>query len=185
MGCAILDTDDVSHSLQESGGAAVGPVAERFGRDVVAPDGSIDRRKLGGIVFGDAQARVALEVIMHPLVEGSVREWIESRRNDGGVCAVLVPLLYEAGLDRMFPWDAVAAVVASRETQLARLAGRGFGRAEAEARIDAQMPCGEKARRADFAICNDGSLEELKGEARRLLDAVTRLPSGETNERNS
>lgn len=185
MGCAILDTDDVSHGLQGVGGAAVGPIAERFGRGVVAPDGSIDRRKLGGIVFGDAQARAALEAIMHPLVEETVRKWIGSRRQDGGVCAVLVPLLYEAGLDRRFPWDAIAAVVASRETQLSRLAGRGFGLAEAESRIDSQMPCVEKARKADFAINNDGSLEELKSEARRLLDAVKRLPSGEKNERNS
>ena len=182
MGCAILDTDDVSHDLQRTGGAAVERIAERFGRDVVAPDGSIDRRKLGGIVFGDAESRAALEAIMHPLVEDEVRAWIG--KLSGGVCAVLVPLLFEAGLDRKFPWDATVAVVSSRGTQLSRLARRGFVGAEAEARIDALMPCAEKARRADFAIKNDGSLEELKDGARKLLDAVKRLPSGEKNERN-
>jgi len=177
QGCDILDTDDVSHSLQASGGGAAGKIAARFGDGAIAADGSVNRRKLGELVFANPKALRDLESIMHPLIEGAVRDWISSRES-GRTLVVLVPLLFEAGLDHKFAWDATVAVVSSRETQISRLAQRGFDRAAAEARIDSQMPCAEKSRRATFTIVNDGSLAMLKSETARLLDKISLLPQG-------
>ncbi|MBR3085249.1 MAG: dephospho-CoA kinase [Kiritimatiellae bacterium] len=176
-GCDVLDTDDVSHSLQAPGGAAVVEIAGRFGNGTLAADGSVNRRKLGELVFADPKALRDLESIMHPLIEGAVRDWISSRKS-GRTLVVLVPLLFEAGLDRKFAWDATVAVVSSRENQISRLAQRGFDRAAAETRIDSQMPCAEKSRRATFTIANDGSLAMLKSETAKLLEKISLLPQG-------
>lgn len=178
MGCSVLDTDEISRSLQERGGAAVPAIADRFGAAAVAPDGSVDRRALGAAVFADPAARADLEAIMHPMIDRGVREWLDKQGGER-ICVVLIPLLFEAGYDRKFRWDATVAVVCSREEQIRRLATRGFSREEAIARIDSQMPCGEKARKATYSITNDGSLERLENETRKLLNAISLLPPGD------
>lgn len=176
LGCKILDTDEVTHALQGAHGEAVEAIADRFGAAIVSLDGAVRRKALGRIVFADAAARADLEAIMHPLVDRRVAEWIETHRVSG-VNAILVPLLFEAGYDRKFPWDAIVAVVCSPKIQMQRLLRRGLSPEEAQARIAAQMPCDEKSRRADFTIVNDGTKTELKEEAEKLLDAISRLPS--------
>jgi len=178
LGCGILDTDEVSHQLQGAQGTAVEAIADRFGADVISLGGSVKRKTLGKVVFADPKALADLEAIMHPLIEQEVVKWI-ARRPDGSLNAVLVPLLFEAGYDRKFRWDATVAVVCSREVQMERLLRRGLSESEARARVEAQMSCEEKARRADFAIMNDGSKATLLAEAERLLEAVSRLPTGD------
>lgn len=177
-GCAVLDTDDVSHALQSKGGGAVAPLAEEFGSGILAPDGSIDRRRLGSLVFADKGALARLNAIVHPMVEREVGEWIAAQGRE--MCkAVLVPLLYETGYDRKFGWDATVAVVCRPEEQLRRLMGRGLTRAEALARIDSQMPCGEKAARSDYVVRNDGEVAQLREEALEILSKVSRRKNGE------
>lgn len=178
LDCDILDTDDLSHDLQGPRGEAVEAIAERFGPDAIALDGAVNRRVLGRLVFSDPAARIALEEIMHPLIWAEVEKWI-STRADGTRNAVLIPLLFEAGFDRKFPWEATVAVVSSKEAQLRRLANRGIVGAEAEARIAAQMPCEEKSQRATFSIVNNGSMELLKAETRKVFDMVFRIRNGE------
>ena len=177
-GCAVLDTDDVAHALQASGGLAVAPIAGEFGAGVLAPDGSIDRGKLGKIVFADPSALARLNAIVHPMVGCEVARWIAARGD--GVCkAVLVPLLYETGLDRKFGWDATVAVVCRPEEQLRRLMGRGLRRDEALARISSQMPCAEKARRSDYVVENDGGIAQLRGKTLEILRKVSLRKNGE------
>lgn len=163
-----MDTDDVAHRLESPGGAAVEPIKREFGDAVASPDGSIDRRRLSSLVFGNPEALAKLNSIVHPLVAAEVARWLADG-SDVPFRVVVVPLLYEVGFDREFDFDAVMAVVSSEEVQLERLAGRGHTREEALARIAAQMPCGTKASLADYAIENNTSLEDLKDKIRSAL----------------
>ena len=167
-GGEVLDTDDVAHDLEGPGGAAVPEIARAFGQSVVASDGSIDRRRLGGLVFGDATALARLNAILHPMIAFEVDAWLE-KETDAPFKAVLVPLLYEAGFDTKVRWDRVLAVVCSESEQIRRLKGRGFNETEAEKRIAAQMPCAEKAARADCVIWNDADMRTLEGEVDKAL----------------
>lgn len=182
LGCEVLDTDEVAHALQ-AGGEAVDELARRFGAEIIRPDGGVDRRKLGARVFSDPTALADLNAIMHPRIFAETRRWLASRA-EGSTSAVLVPLLYESGLDRAMDWDAVVAVVCREEEQVRRIRLRGFTEAEARARIAAQMPCEEKAARADFTIRNDGSLEDLRDEVARVLKAIKSRRSGEHDEKS-
>ena len=170
-GGEVLDTDDVAHVLEGPGGAAVPEIARVFGSDVVAADGSVDRRKLGGLVFGDEAALARLNAILHPMIASEVDVWLE-KETAAPFKAVLVPLLYEAGFDTKVQWDKVMAVVCSETEQIRRLKGRGFNEAEARKRIASQMPCAEKAARADCVIWNDADMRTLEGEVDRALKSL-------------
>ncbi len=167
LGGDVLDTDDVAHALEAPDGAAIPEIARVFGKDVIADDGAVDRRKLGSLVFGDAVALAKLNAILHPLIAKVVDDWL-ARETKAPFKAVLVPLLYEAGFDRKVGWDKVLAVVCSEEEQMRRLRGRGLGEVEARRRIAAQMPCAEKAARADCVIWNDADIRTLEGEVERV-----------------
>ena len=167
-GGEVLDTDDVTHELEGPGGAAVSELRKVFGDGVVAADGSIDRRKLGSLVFGDAAALARLNAVLHPMIASKVGIWLEGA-SSAPFRAVLVPLLYEAGFDTKVWWDKVVAVVCSEAEQLRRLKGRGLSEDEARKRIASQMPCAEKAARADCVIWNDADMRTLEGEVDKAL----------------
>lgn len=171
LGGEVLDTDDVAHLLEGPGGAAVPEIEGVFGSGVIAADGSIDRRKLGSLVFGDADALTRLNSILHPRIASEVDMWLE-KATPAPFKAVLVPLLYEAGFDTKVRWDKVLAVVCSESEQIRRLKGRGFNEEEARRRIAAQMPCAEKAARADCAIWNDADMRTLEGEVEKAVKSL-------------
>lgn len=170
-GGVVLDTDDVAHELEASGGAAVPPIRKAFGGQVLSDDGSVDRVKLGRIVFSDSRALAKLDSIIHPLIVREVAAWLE-KTADVRFKAVLVPLLFESGFDAVFQWDGILAVVCHEEEQLRRLRLRGHDDLEAHARIAAQLPCLEKAKRSDYTIWNDDDLSALRGEVAKALDAL-------------
>ena len=169
-GAAVLDTDAVAHELMRKGAPLYRRMVRRFGREIVAAGGEIDRRALGGRVFASARERRALEALAHPPVRTVVRRWLKAQARAGRPAVVLVPLLFEIGW--MDPWDVVVCVTARRRTALARLRGRGWSAAEARARLAAQWPVAEKARRADLVIRNNGSLDELKQKVRALWKTI-------------
>ena len=171
LGGEILDTDDVAHALEAPDGAATPEIARAFGKDVIAADGAVDRRKLGSLVFGDAAALARLNAILHPLIAEVVDDWL-AKESEASFKAVLVPLLYEAGFDRKVAWDKVLAVVCSEKEQIRRLRGRGLDEVEARRRIAAQMPCAEKAARADCVIWNDADIRMLEGEVERVCKTL-------------
>jgi dephospho-CoA kinase len=153
----------------------------RFGRKVLRGDGSLDRAALGRIVFDDAAARRDLEAIVHPLVQEAMEEDIgndhfgnDHSRNDHSRYLFSVsdiPLLYEAGRDKDFERVVVAACRADQ--QLARLMARdGLAEADARARLAAQLPIDEKARRADYVIDTSGTVPDTD---RRVLEVFERL----------
>ncbi len=167
-GC-VLDTDDVVHELEGSGGEAVPLIRASFGAGVIGPDGGIDRKQLGQRVFRHPDALGRLNALIHPLVKRRVERWLESPVPDGiRFRAVLVPLLFEAGWAGK-PWDAVIAVVCDEREQIRRLIRRGLDETGARDRIAAQMSCAEKARLADYAIWNTGSRRALRETAERLF----------------
>jgi dephospho-CoA kinase len=170
-GVPCLDADELAHGVTAAGTEATAAIAVRFGSDVLDPTGSVDRRKLGPIVFGDAAARRDLEAIVHPAVYRAIAAGIRAfELIDAAPFAVVdVPLLYETGHAGDF--DAVIVTLCPPEMQMQRLIARGLSEAEARERLAAQMPAVEKAARADYVIRTDGSFAETAVQ----LDAVVTL----------
>ena len=144
-------------------------IAERFGPDTVGPDGAVDRRKLGPLVFADPSARADLEAIVHPAVFRAIEAGLRAFELIGGspLVMVAIPLLYETGHAADFA--RVVATVCAPEIQLARLRERGLTHEAAQQRLAAQMPAAEKAARADVVIRTDGRFEETDAQVDRLL----------------
>jgi dephospho-CoA kinase len=165
-GADVLDADDVAHGLLAPGGECVAAVAQAFGPDVRGADGGIDRARLGRIVFADPEARRRLEALVHPAVVRHMREWAAEIRRHGRLGVAVVPLLFEAGLEK--DWDAVVCVASSEQTMLERLAERGLSPEEAQARIASQWPVRDKIARADHVIENNQGLAELESTCRAV-----------------
>jgi dephospho-CoA kinase len=168
LGVPCLDADVLAHGVTAAGTEATAAIAARFGPAILQPDGSIDRKVLGAIVFEDETARRALETIVHPAVYRSIAAGLRAFELMGSQVAVVdVPLLYETGHARDF--DRVIVTVCSVDQQVQRLLGRGLTEAEARHRLGAQLPTEEKAGRADYVIRTDGSLEETDRQVEQIL----------------
>ncbi len=165
-GAATLSTDRVTHDLLDDDEVRAALV-ERWGNEV-APNGSIDRNRVGEIVFGDREELAWLESVMHPRVGVHVLEWRQALGTEVEVAVVEVPLLFEAAMEDAF--DATVAVVADDGIRDARLRKRD--QAGLAGREDRQLDQAEKERRADHLIRNDGSLEELEREVNELFDQL-------------
>jgi dephospho-CoA kinase len=173
LGVPCLDADDLAHGVTEAGTEGTRAIVARFGPGILEADGSVDRRKLGSIVFADAAARRDLEAIVHPAVYRSIGAGLRAFELIGGspVAIVDIPLLYETG--RQADFHRVVATVCSRSVQLARLLERGMTEREAEQRLAAQMPADEKAARADFVIPTDGTFAETDARVEEILAKLT------------
>lgn len=172
LGICLLDADDVVHELEGVGGEAVPLIVERFGRGVLAADGSIDRVQLARRVFGDSDAstqrRAELEGILFPLVRTRLLDFVSSQSSSPLRIAV-IPLLFESHWEA--DYDIILTITSTEEQQIHRMMHtRGYTRAQTEARLMAQMPVAEKAARADFVIVNDSTPENLREKARQLFD---------------
>jgi dephospho-CoA kinase len=143
-------------------------VVRTFGPKILNRDGTVNRPKLGKIVFADEKKREALNRIIHPAVETMWTEAMEQLEHDGAACiaVVAIPLLYEVAAETRF--DCVVVVGCSEPTQLARLTRKGLSIAQARARIRAQWPLQMKMDRADSVIWNDGLLEVLHQQAETI-----------------
>ncbi|HSJ55034.1 MAG TPA: dephospho-CoA kinase [Anaerolineae bacterium] len=170
LGAAVIDADRVAHEVMEPGGPAFAAVVETFGPAVLSPGGTIDRRKLGEIVFRDPAALARLEAAVHPAVILEVGRRIAAAEAD--VVVVEAIKLIEAGMHRAY--DALWVVTAPREVQIERLVQeRGLTHDEAALRVDAQPPQEEKAALADRVLVNDGTLAQLRA---RVQAAWEELP---------
>ena len=148
---------------------------DRFGRDVLAGDGSLDREALGAIVFADTLARHDLEGIIHPAVYAAIEGWFAQLKAPLGIADI--PLLFET--ERAGDFDVVIVAACRPEQQLERLMARsGLSAADARARIAAQMPLADKVARADFVIDTSGTLEETDART-AAVRAHLRSPSVE------
>ena len=161
-GAVVIDADILARQVVEPGEPSYHAVVRRFGEGILRPDGSLDRKALGRIVFSDGAARRELEEIIHPAVEELAgRILVEERRRGTRVVFYVVPLLFEAGLESMM--DEIWVVSVDEETEIARLMKRdGIDREESLRKIAAQMRMEEKVGRADVVIDNSGVPEETE-----------------------
>ncbi len=168
-GVPVVDADALAKAAVAPGSAALAEIARTFGPDVIGPDGALDRRRMGALVFSDPEARRRLEAITHPAVRLAMAEETRRLADAGHALAFYdTPLLFEVGLDRVL--DAVVVVWAPSAVQRARLVARdGLSPEEADARLAAQLPVDEKAARADFVVENAGDPRALEAKADRLL----------------
>ena len=155
LGIETIDADDVVHELLPD------------------PD---ERRRIAAEVFANPEKRKELEARLHPLVKEKIDTWLSMSHAPLRPCVkkteikiAIIPLLFEAHWEKNF--DIICCVVSSRKKQIERMTTtRGMTREEAEARLAAQMPVEEKARRSHYVIRNDGTADELRAEAQKLVD---------------
>jgi dephospho-CoA kinase len=172
LGVPTIDADTLAREAVAQGTPGLTAVVHRFGHDVLAPSGALDRQKLASIVFMDPAARKDLEGIVHPAVRQATESWFDGLDPARYAFAIAdIPLLYEVGRDRDFDVVVVAAV--DPETQVRRVMERdGATEEEARQRLAAQLPIDEKVRRADFVIQTDGSFEQTDQQVRAVFDQL-------------
>ncbi len=160
-GALLIDFDEIAHVVEEPEGPVWQEIVRHFGREFLRPDRSIDRRKLGAVVFADQGKRDLLNSLVHPAVTAEWQRRMGEIRKERPDAIVLsdIPLLIEAGFTPLV--DLVILVYLPPEGQIARLRERdGYSRQEAEQRLASQMPIDEKLARADVVIRNDGTPEQ-------------------------
>jgi dephospho-CoA kinase len=158
-GAAVIDADQLAREVVRRGEPALQEVATRFGPDVIQPDGTLDRERLGKIVFADPEARRDLDQITHPRIAELTRDRIAAAlASPAPLVAVDIPLLFENARESMF--EGVLLVYAPREVQVRRLRERnGLDEAAALQRLGAQLPIDEKRDRATWIIDNTHGLD--------------------------
>jgi dephospho-CoA kinase len=167
QGAVVLDADALARSAVEPGTPGHDLVVERFGANILAPGGDIDREALASIVFADPASRRDLEEIVHPEVRRLFAEGCERYQDTDRIVVFSAPLLVETGMHTAF--DVLLVVSASVDTQVERLMhDRGMGEDRVRARIAAQLPLEDKAAVADILIDNEGSREDLERQVARI-----------------
>ena len=175
-GAVVIDFDAMTREVMEPDMRAWKDIVEFFGESVLNDDRTLDRAKLGDVVFADPEKRIKLEGFIHPrLFEEYSRRIAEIEENDPDALVLVdTPLLVEVKLQSMF--DKIVVVYATREQQIARLTARDdLDEGAVRARLDAQMPTEDKLEHADYVIRNCGSLEELDAEVDKVFDELRKL----------
>lgn len=171
---AIIDADQVARQLQQPGQACLAAIVEEFGEEMLAADGTLNRRKLADTVFQNPQRLQALNAIIHPRVWQEMENRLEQLRPTP-LIVLMVPLLYEIGADALC--DAVAVVTIPDEERYRRLRERdGLTQKQIQDRLAAQMPQDEKVARADYVIDNSGALPETRLQVEALVKKLN-LPA--------
>ena len=174
-GAVVFDADLLAREAVEPGTPGHASVIERFGADVLAPGGELDREALASVVFADPSARRDLEEIVHPEVRRLFAEGSEAYRDTDRVVVFSAPLLVETGMHTAF--EILVVVSATVATQIERLMRqRGMSESSIRARIVAQAPLEDKAAVADFLVDNEGMLDELESQVDRLWSDLSARP---------
>jgi len=173
LGAHIIDADRIVHDLLESDQQTSNEILKYFGNDILRENKSIDRRKLGDIVFNDVEKRIWLNSCLHPKVFSVYNAQIRLLCNRQSDCIVVLDaaLLIETQFHHRM--DRVIVVYAELEQQVERLIARdNFTRVQALIRISSQMPLSEKRGHADFVIDNTGTRESTEKQARHIFDKL-------------
>jgi dephospho-CoA kinase len=161
-GAIVVDADKLAREVVEPGTAALAAIADHFGPEVIAEDGSLNRAALGAIIFADGAERAVLNSITHPAVGERARQLFDSAAaaDPSAVVVYDVPLLVESGTDRASEFDEVIVVHASAETRIDRLVRlRGMSPDEGQSRVASQASDEQRLAVADVVIDSDGTLE--------------------------
>jgi dephospho-CoA kinase len=173
LGCRLIEADVLAREVVAPGEPAWRAIVEAFGSEVVHPDGQLDRKRLGALVFADPARRKRLEAITHPAILARRQAMLDRWAADGfdELVVLDIPLLIELGMAAEV--DRVVVVYVEPETQLTRLMARdGFDAAEARRRIASQMPLAEKVRHAHYVIDSSGRPEETAAQVRAIHAAL-------------
>ncbi len=179
LGAVVIDADAIVHELQAPGTPMLAEIAAAFGPDVIRPDGSLDRPRLGEIVFRDPDARRRLGQIVHPGVGAEMLRRLAAARAARAKLVVLdIPLLFEGrkagtGSAALLAFDATVLVYAREAQQVERQMARdGHARDEALRRVRSQLPIEEKRALADHVIDNSGTLADTERQVRELYERL-------------
>jgi dephospho-CoA kinase len=175
-GAVVIDADELARRAVDPGTPGFRQVLEAFGREIVDPDGAIDRERLAALVFGDPEARRRLEEIVHPEVARMFAEAVEPHRGTDQVVVYVVPLLVENRLQGAF--DVVVTVSAEADLRAERLLSRQMQAEDARARMASQASDEEREQVADLVIRNDRSLSQLGERVEELWRRLAARPGG-------
>ena len=175
LGCRLLDADATAREVVLPGTAGLAAVVKEFGPEVLQTDGTLDRKRLGAVVFGDEQKRQRLNAILHPRIiekqDQILQQWESEEPN--GIGIVDAALMIESGGYKRF--DKLIVVHCRPEVQLERLMLRdGLSRDEAQKRIDSQMPQEEKQRYADYLIDTSDGFELTRQRTKAVYDQLVK-----------
>ena len=170
----IIDSDLIAHKIMEIGQNGYKAVVDYFGTDILNDDQTINRRKLGGIVFNDKAKLKKLNELTHPLVHQEIKQQMARyRANQEKLVVIDVPLLFESGFESLC--NGVLVISITPELQIERLMNRNaFTKKEAIARINNQMPLSEKEKRATYVVANTGTIDDLEKKLSDLLQEIGR-----------
>jgi len=173
LGARVIDADLLAREVVAPGQPAHAAIVKEFGPEVLQADGYLDRKRLGAIVFADAERRKRLEAITHPAIRQRQARILSVFEEEAfeGVVIWDVALLFETGGDAAM--DRIVVAYADEATELERLMARdGIGEAAARARIQSQMPVAEKAKRAHYVIDNSGTRAATQAQVRQVFQAL-------------
>ena len=178
-GYPIIDADLVARLVVEPGSETLAGIAQAFGPDVIQADGTMDRAKVGEIIFNDPASRKILNDIIHPAIRQEMLRQRQEFLEQGFKTIIMdIPLLFESRLQHLV--DKILVVSVTEENQFNRLMERnGLTKKEAQARISSQLPMSVKEDGADAVIYNNGTLDETKWQLNRILDNWQASPEKE------
>lgn len=165
----VIDADEIARLVVEPGKEAYNKIVETFGEEILQDDRTLDRKRLGAIVFGDEAKREQLNSIVHPAIRKEMLKQRDYYLEQNVPCIVLdIPLLYESKLEHFV--EKVIVVSTSRDTQLERILQRDqMSKEEALQRMNSQIDVAKKAELADAVIDNNGTLEETEQQLIHIL----------------
>lgn len=169
LGYPVVDADLVARQVVEPGTETLNSIEQAFGAEVIRADGSMDREKVGSIIFNDPASRKKLNDIIHPAIRREMLRQRQAFLDDGYETVIMdIPLLFESKLQHMV--DKILVVSVSEQEQLKRLMERnGLAKQQAKARIASQLPISVKEQGADEVLDNNGSLDHTKHQLMRIL----------------
>ncbi|MDH6370499.1 dephospho-CoA kinase [Paenibacillus sp. PastF-3] len=172
-GARLVDADVIAREVMLPGHEVLAAAVKQFGSEILSPDGTLNRGKLGDIVFQDPAALQALNNLTHPAIRREIKERMNSLEVEDPkkLTIVDIPLLFESGLENLF--HEILVVYVPREVQIARLMERnGLSLEQAEARLNAQMDIEAKRNKADYIIDNSGELAHTEQQVSVLWDRL-------------
>lgn len=172
-GAVLIDADRIVHDLQRPGTPVFDEMVRCFGERIVSGDGSLDRKAVAGIVFGDPEALAELGAIVHPRVHEEIKRRVAEQVDTDNVVVLDIPLLGEVGWPGM-----LGTIVVDLEPEVAvdrLVAHRGFSESDARARIETQLGRDERMAFADFVVDNSGTVDDLTAEVGRAWEWIRSL----------
>jgi dephospho-CoA kinase len=171
-GVPIVDADVLSREVVALGTPGLAAVRQRFGPDSIRRDGTMDRIRIGQIIFKDKRARQDLEAIIHPAVQRAIEKFFDTLPKRTPFAVADIPLLFETKREGQF--TSIIVVACPKDMQLQRLMERSkLSKEDAERRLAAQLPIDQKVKKADYVIRTDGSFEETDAQVKGLIGILT------------